>query len=299
MTDYYKILNVAENATQEQIRKAFRQLAFQFHPDMVGEDSFATERFIEIREAYEVLHRQQRRQQYDRDRRENRTSKEHFPKPPPAAQRTQHRSSPPPPAESTRTTYPRGTFTAVHLKYATSRPPMAAEDISGSLELSIEDTLHTTLQSVLLEHYNAQRVMIQVPPCLYPGSWIKIASLGALKRNGTRGDLYLEIQTAKHPLLRLCGGTLFYDLTLLPWQAALGIQTQIPTPDGPRKMTISAVLGQNNMKRVEGAGLYRPNGTRGDLWINVKLEIPPPATFRARRLWAELAEEYKHSTRPQ
>jgi DnaJ-class molecular chaperone len=136
---------------------------------------------------------------------------------------------------------------------------------------------------------------VRLPGQLYPGACVRVAEQGIFAGTPARGDLFVEVMFAHHPSFRLCAQSLFYDMPVRPWQAALGFEATVPTLEGFERVSVPPLLSTPWMRRLPGKGIFRRNGERGDLWVNLKLEVPPPTSFRARRLWAELAEEYRHS----
>ena len=294
MKDYYGILDVAEDASQEQIRRAFRALAFVFHPDLAGPDSPGPETFLEIREAYEVLIGEDSRRLYDAERAAERLRVDE------ARSRTRRVT-----VERTaaRQAYsPR--FTEQRL-----RTPLQAElvheapqqrrtsDLMGSIEIALEETLRPATITIVLPAEDGaeagRRVFVRLPGKLYPSACLRVAEQG-LHTGAGRGDLFIEVLFAQHPHFRLCAHSLFHDLPVKPWQAALGFEAVIPTLDGFERVAVPPLISTPCMRRLPGKGIYRRDGERADIWVNLKLEVPPPTTFRARRLWAELAEEYRH-----
>lgn len=308
MKNYYHILNIPRTAEKSDIRRAFRELALVLHPDVADESH--TEAFIQAREAYEVLINDLRRQAYDveLDARANmsqRVERSPFSKRSgsgTASPSDHHKVFSKKKASSAHQFSPKFTQQPIRQHYEAQL--IAAEesacrpiDIPGLLEISLEDTLKTSIYTVTLAHEinnpeATRKYKVQIPGKLYEGAFLRVKGLGYNTAGGI-GDLIIEVNLAKHPVLRVCGDSIFYDVTLSPWHAALGHDLTIHTLEGPLKVTAPPILCPPQMKRLQGHGIYNAQGRRGDLWINFKIEIDPPTSFRARRLWAELAEEYK------
>lgn len=323
MKDYYRILDISETADGAAIRRAFRSLALTCHPDITGDDGASVQTFLDIREAYETLVDEARRDAYDRQRlaRNRQQMGPEFQESPPARPAPfSNRAQPTPPTAAPRRAPPtaqkppparaysprftqerlRKPHEAILVDWNDERQP-GNDDISGTLEVALEDSINETLYTINLAQDlrlpDLQRKFsVRLPGQLYEGARLCVPGLGYLKAEGGSGDLWMEIALARHPVFRLCGETLFYDITLRPWEAALGLTVRIPTLDkGFQQLGIPPVLTTPQMKRIENAGVYRRNGQRGDLWVNLRLEVAPPLSFRARRLWAELAEEYRRT----
>lgn len=297
MKDYYGILDVTPGASPEEIRKAFRTLAFMCHPDLAGSDCPGPDAFIEIREAYEVLAGEESRRRYDAELAVERQREAEVRARP---QRVKVER------QAARQAYsPR--FTEQRL-----RTPLAAEvipevpaqrspfDLMGAIEISLEETLRPTIVTVVLPSDDGseavRRIQVRLPGQMYPGIWLRVAGQGNLV-GAQRGELFVEVLFASHPSFRLCSQSLFHDLPVSPWHAALGFEAVVPTLEGFERVPVPPMLSTPHMRRLPGKGIYRRDGERGDLWINLKLEVPPPTSYRARRLWAELAEEYRHGQR--
>lgn len=297
---HYETLDVPATASTDDIRRAFRSLAFLYHPDLAGASGADPTLFIRIREAYEILIDEEKRRAYDellREEERRRAAERQA-----AAARMVNVERP-----SARAYYSPG-FSEQRLARpvdaelvdadAVSRTPL---DVFGSIEITLEESIRASTFSILLpEECGAGKgkVHIRLPGRIPRGGLLRVAGQGAFQA-GARGDLYIDVLFAPHPDFRICADSLFYDIPVQPWQAALGFEISIPTLEGMERVTIPPMATTPCLRRLPGRGIYRKNGERGDLWINLKLEVPPPTSFRARRLWAELAEEYRHSQKPQ
>jgi curved DNA-binding protein len=310
--NYYNILNISKDAESADIRKAFRELALSLHPDVADESH--TETFLLVREAYEILIHDDKRKKYDQELdAHTKVSKKVQSGP----FKRYSQPAAPAPSESRKVFNKKRSnttarpfspkFTQQQTRHHYEASLISAEeaqcrkcDIPGLLEISLEDSLRSNIYTVHLSHdpsnpENTRKYKIQIPGKLYDGSFLRVKGLG-LRTPSSIGDLIIEVNFAKHPLYRICGDAIFHDVTITPWHAALGQEMSIPSLDGELRVSIPPILCPPQMKRLQGYGLYKPNGKRGDLWINFKVEIAPPTTFRARRLWAELAEEYRRNS---
>jgi curved DNA-binding protein len=298
MKTHYEMLDVAPSATTADIRKAFRSLAFIYHPDLAGPEANNPGLFIRIREAYEVLVDEDRRKAYDSELVEERRHESD------AARQQAAR------VVNVERPRAREVYSPFYTEQRLSRPveavlvdPAALQrrpcDISGSIEISLEESLRPSTFTIVLPDnlgsVSGGKVHIKLPGGIYRDAVLRVPGQG-LQANGERGDLYIDVVFGAHPEFRLCAESLFYDLTVHPWQAALGFEALVPTLDGFERVDVPPLLSSPCIRRLPGKGIYRRSGERGDLWISMKLEVPPPTSFRARRLWAELAEEYKHAT---
>ena len=295
MKTHYETLDVPPSASADQIRKAFRSLAFVYHPDLAGSDANDPTLFIQIREAYEVLIDDERRKVYDAELTEVRK-----------AQAQKHQAS----TRVVNVERPnaRQVYSPLYAEQRLHRPveteivdptkiAQRSCDVFGSIEISLEETIRPSSFTIILpENINTAskgKVLIRLPGKIYRDAVLRVPAQG-LMEGGLRGDLYIDVVFGAHPSFRLCGENLFYDLPVQPWQAALGFEASVPTLDGFERVPIPPLLSTPIIRRLQGKGIYKKSGERGDLWVNLKLEVPPPTSYRARRLWAELAEEYRN-----
>lgn len=300
MKDYYRILNVPATATPAELRKAFRTLAMAFHPDLAGE-RVSPDSFHLVHEAYEVLRDRARRRAYDAERRAWQQRHTTF-NAPRSAPRSQPGAASFTPREATaRPTATPPVYTARPLRSGEEETSPA--DLNGIVEISLEDSLKPVRVRLELardrQHpRQRQRYVIELPGKLVPGMALMVPGLG-YRMGGRSGDLRMEVAFAAHDVFRLCGETLFYDVRMAPWEAALGFHLHVPTLEGEERVVIPPCTGSPYLHRLPGKGIYRRDGTRGELWVQLRLEVTPPTTYRARRLWAELASEYAYQQRGQ
>ncbi|MCS6786395.1 MAG: DnaJ domain-containing protein [Thiobacillaceae bacterium] len=304
--DYYKILGVPRDASQEDIRKAFRKLARKYHPD-VSKEPDAEERMKQINEAYAVLSDPDKRAAYDRLG----SSWE-------AGQEFQ-----PPPGwdagfEFTRKGYGpfdaadfsdffaelfgrrgRGGFTAGGMR-------MQGEDQHARIELDIEDSFHGTTRRIALRlpQYDSQgrlqwverNLNVKIPRGVHEGQIIRLAGQGAPGLGGgPPGDLLLEVHFKPHPKLRVEGRDLHMRLPIAPWEAALGAEIPLELPGGSVKVRIPAGTQSGRQLRVRGRGL--PSEPPGDLILQAQVVVPPADTPRAREIYETMARELNFDPR--
>jgi len=298
MKTHYETLDIPTDATPEQVRKAFRSLAFVYHPDLAGPDSMTQDVFLQIRQAYEILIDDGRRHAYDEElsqtRQNDGTRQQQTASRIVNVERPQARQYYSPAYAEQRLNRP------VEAELLNPDSPILRRpcDITGSIEISLEETLRPTSFTIILPDtpgapFNG-KLHIRLPGKIYRDAVLRVPRYGMI--DGTeRGDLFIETVFAPHQQFRVCAESLFYDMALLPWQASLGFEAVVPTLEGFERVPMPPVLSTPSIRRLPGKGIYKRNGERGDLWISLKLEVPPPTSFRARRLWAELAEEYRHS----
>lgn len=289
--DYYAALGVARDADEDTIRKAYRKLARQHHPD-VAREAGAEERFKEIGEAYGVLKDPEKRAAYDR-----------------LGQRRGGADFSPPPEWRQAYASDGHAFDDIDLADLLAamargqrRPagPMRGHDMEAAVQLTLEQAHHGMTLSLDLDHEDGTRTLaVTVPPGVTAGQRLRLRGKGAAGRNGgPPGDLYLHIELRPHAVFRADGHDLFFDLALAPWEAALGGEVEVPTLDGAVLLTVPAATSSGRKLRMRGRGLATGRGGRGDLYAVVHIVTPAALTPRERELFEELARASTFKPRP-
>jgi curved DNA-binding protein len=307
--DYYESLGVSRTASAEEIKKAFRKLAREFHPDVAKDKKKAEERFKEINEAYEVLSDPDKRKKYD-ELGANWKSGAEFRPPPgqggfPGGQpfrggranseefhfggtgfsdffeqmfgaRTRGGFS------------PRGNF-------ASEDYPERGADIEGDLLVTLEEAARGSVRTVNITHGDQREThQVKVPAGITEGQKLRVTGRGETgSGGGENGDLYLRVRLAKHPDFEVDGHNLVYELELAPWEAALGAEISVPTLENPVNIKIPAGTASGQKLRVRGRGL----GKSGDLFVVTKMVVPHKLTEAQKKLWEQLAHESKFNPR--
>lgn len=317
--DYYAILGVARNASDADIKKAYRRLARKYHPD-VSKEKDAEEQFKEVSEAYQTLSDKDKRAAYE--------------------QLGQHRPGEdfrPPPGWETHFTPggdpggidlggidlgdlfdmlgrgARGGHAAGARRGRPAHGPaefaMAGQDFEANARLSLEDafrgtelTLDLTMPEMTadgLVRRIPRSVRVRVPRGATDGLRLRVPGKGGPGLNGGRpGDLYLNIALNPHPLFRVSGHDLFLELPIAPWEAVLGATVEVPTMEGRVALTIRPGSKAGQRLRVAGKGLPRPDGKTpdgktsghaGDLFCVLGIVTPSVPGEREKELYKELA----------
>ena len=288
--DYYAVLGVPRDADQDAIRRAYRKLARQYHPDL-NSDSDAEDRFKELGEAYEVLSDPEKRERYDRLG---------------ANWREQEQEAPDSNFEEffarqgfgggdTRVEFSDDLFERLFGGGAGSGPgrrtggPLRGHDREALLELSLEDALEGGRRRLTLDH---REIDVNFPAGVRDGQLIRVAGQGGAGRDGgPPGDLYLRIALKPHPSFRPRGDDdLDVDLPVAAWQAALGATVAVQTPSGTAQVRVPAGSSSGRRLRLRGRGLPKPGGGSGDLHAIVKITVPKQLSDRERELYEQLAE---------
>ncbi len=308
--DYYETLGVARSASVEEIKQAFRKLARLYHPDVAKNKIAGEAKFKEINEAYEVLGDPEKRKRYD----ELGPNWQESGSGPFAQGGGRSRAHPPggaPDFEFSGTGFSdffESFFSGRQGGFGGSRgfsdrtdaeAEFAApgRDIEADLLVTLEEALRGSQRKVTLRRPGldgaAERTntyQVRIPPGMREGQRIRLAGQGGPGHGGApAGDLYLRVRFARHPDLRVQGDDIHCDLALAPWEAILGVKAKIPTLAAATTVRVPPGTTTGTQLRVRGQGLPREDGSRGDLYATVVLQVPPVVSGEERALWERLA----------
>ena len=292
--DYYEVLGVPRTATAEEIKRAYRQLARKHHPDLqvASERARASERFKEINEANEVLSDPDKRAKYDALGANWKGGMDFTP--PPDTGR----------GPSVTTEWegfgdfsdffgsifgrpPGGRAGAGRAggDRAGVRMPIPGNDIEGELPLTLDDVLHGGQRRITVD---GRSLDVTIPRGIRDGATLRLAGQGGPGVNGgPAGDVYLRVRLLPHPRYRVVGDDLEMDLPLWPWQAVLGAEVRVDTPDGPVTLTVPPGTQSGQRLRLRGRGLPR-DGARGDLYAVVRVVVPTRPSAAEREAYEML-----------
>jgi curved DNA-binding protein len=305
--DYYKILGVERDASQDDIKRAYRRLARKYHPD-VSKESDAEVRFKEMKEAYEVLKDPEKRSAYDQFG-ANWKAGQDF-QPPPNWQRDYSFGGG---AESFGDAGQFSDFFETLFGQARgggfggfrTGGRMKGEDVNASVSIPLEDAYRGASRKITLEVPEAdpdgsvrrrrKTLNVKVPAGITAGKRIRLEKQGGPGIGGSpAGDLYLAIDFEPHPFYRADGRDIHLELPVTPWEAALGRKVKVPTLGGAVDLQIPAGSSSGKMLRLKGRGL--PGTPRGDQYVELKVVVPPASDEKTRELYETL--ERGHSVNP-
>jgi len=309
--DYYKVLGVARNASQDDIKKAYRKLARKYHPD-VSKEHDAENRFKEVAEAYEALGDPEKRAAYDQLGSGWRTGQDF--QPPPGwhgggAGRTHaHEFTAGDAAQFSEffeSLFGRGRGGFASFADSDHDASSMGSDHHARIAIDLEDAFHGATRQLSLREpkFDAsgrvtmqERILsVRIPPGVRSGQHIRLAGQGEPGRGGQRGDLYLEVVLNPHPLYRVDGKDLHLTLPVAPWEAALGGEVEVPTPAGTVSMKVPANSANGRRLRLKGRGL--PGTPAGDLYAELQIAWPPAHSEKARELYRTMAREMAFNPR--
>ena len=310
--DYYEILGVSRDATDDDIRKAFRKLARKYHPDVAKDKSSAEEKFKEINEAYEVLSDPENRKKYDRLG-ENWNQAGGMPED--AAHTYEYRN--PGPGGDYEFHFEGTGFSDFFEQFFGGRTerysrhasgprfhqqtrPVRGHDSEVDMLVSLEEVMHGAERMLTLRDPSAsggsggnRTVKVRIPKGVTEGQLVRCAGLGEPGANGgAPGDVFLRVRLERHPYFRVEKNDLFHDLALAPWEAVLGAEIPIHTLHGKVRLTIPPNTKSGTVLRVTGKGLPKGgSGAFGDLFVVIDILTPSNADENEKRLWRELADK--------
>ena len=298
--DYYDILGVNKNASDEELKKAYRKLAMKYHPDRNPNKKEAEERFKELNEAYAVLSDKEKRKQYDTFGQEGfrqRFSQEDifrgfdfediFSNLFGGRGRREFRSG------------GRGGFDFSDLfgrggYQDMGRVPQKGEDMYYEWPITLEEAAFGGEKKVSLpKGGKVEEIYVKIPPGIPSGKKLRVAGKGAAGRNGgPPGDLYLQISIRNHPIFVREGDDLIVEKEIAFSEAVLGTTMEVPTLEGMKKVKVPPGTQCHTKMRLKGLGVPRFQGTgRGDEYVKVIVKVPKRVGEKTRKLIEELAKE--------
>jgi curved DNA-binding protein len=313
--DYYKILNVPRDASSEDIKKAFRKLARQYHPDVAEDKKAAEEKFKEINEAYEVLGDSANRKKYDELGSQWKNGAGF--QPPPGWQ--QGRAQGGLGADESfefrfdgtgfsdffEQFFGRGgrfdgfSRSGAQQEYAGDDVGFArrGSDLESDLLVTLEEASRGSVRALSLQRTNrktgqarTQTIKVKIPAGVVDNQIIRVPGMGSEGTGGgPPGDLYLRIRFAAHPDFRVRGADLYYGLDLAPWDAVLGTKIVVPTLQDRVSVKIPPGTNSGQQLRVRGRGLANgQSGEKGDLFVVINIVVPEQVSEEERELWENL-----------
>ncbi len=308
--DYYEALGLSKDASAEEIKKNFRRLARQYHPDLNPENKEAEEKFKLISEAYEILSDANKRSQYDKMgnfwRQKGFNNKQSLKVKLWGSHSNKYSTTPDlDPSEFSdfegfinqvisigtnkkKTTDGTKTSGVIKDPFHSSRTKVqytvahtGCRDIEARLTLPLEKAYKGGLERIRLE--DGRSLEVDMPPGMVTGQTVRLREQGILG-----GDLYLKITVEDHPVFRLEGTDIYCKVPITPSEAVLGGQIEAPTLDGLVKMNIPSGVKPSQMLRLSGKGYPGEWGERGDQIVEIQIIIPKNITPEEKELYKKL-----------
>lgn len=298
--DYYKLLGLERDATEAQIKSAYRKLARKYHPD-VSKEADSEEKFKEIGEAYDVLKDPEKRAAYDQLGHQWREGQDF--RPPPNWDEGFEFSGGFGDGASAYSDF----FESIFGRgFSAGADPSSGFQTPGSTQgrdhharivIALEDSyqgatrefsLHAPEVDTSGHVITKQRtISLKVPRGVREGQHIRLAGQGMPGHaNAPNGDLFLEISFQTHDIYHVDGRDVHIELPVTPWEAALGAKLKVPTPDGPVNLNIPQDSQTGRKLRLKGRGI--PANPAGDLFVTLKIVLPEAKSDSAREIYLEM-----------
>jgi len=310
--DYYEVMGVKRDATQDEIKRAYRKLARKYHPD-VSKEADAEEKFKRLGEAYEVLKDPEKRAAYDQLGKNWKAGQDFNP----------------PPDWDAGFEFSGGGFTGAGgdaqaysdffeslfgqraggfsgAQGGQRGFHMRGEDHHAKVLIDLEDAYHGATRNITLQvpevdasghvHTKKRTLKVRIPKGVKQGQQIRLAGQGAPGMGqGGSGDLYLEIEFKPHPFYRVEGRDVYMELPVAPWEAALGAKVKVPTPAGVLDLKIPAGSTNGRKMRLKGKGI--PAKQAGDFYVQLKIVLPPADSEKAKAFYEKMKQELPFNPR--
>ena len=294
--DYYQILGVPREASSADIKKSYRKLARQYHPD-VSKDAAAEEKFKEVNEAYDVLKDAEKRQAYDRFG----TDWKHG-----------HEFNPGGYASAG---FPGGDFSDFFESIFSGgfqqgspfrQAPQKGADHHLKLDITLEEAYRGSSKTIQFSQIPAsgnqlasakmKKLKINIPRGVTSGQKIRLARQGQPAANGGEaGDLYLEMNILPHRYFRLDNQDVNLRLPVTPWEAARGATLKVPTLDGNVELKIKAGVQSGQKMRLKGKGM--PGSKTGDQFVEILIHTPPADGAKAEKFYSDMQKQFDFNPR--
>ena len=304
--DYYDVLGIDKDATDKDIKRAYRKLARKYHPDLNQDNPKAEEQFKAINEAHEVLSDSEKRKKYDQYGQYWQQAEQSG-----AASASGFNNT----GYNTADFEQYGDFSSFidellgrtgrsrqsRYTYTTSSDGFGGfgsspfsgfeqdipQDLEAVIELTFSEAFNGTQKRLAIGDENA--VTVRIPPGAKSGSRIRLKGKGQESPfNQKRGDLYLTVELRPHSYFSFEGDNIVCEVPIAPWEATLGGQITVPTPDGSVKVKVPKGVDSGQTLRLKGKGWKLPKGDRTDQLVKLKIVSPKEISNTERDYWEKL-----------
>ena len=303
-------MGLGRDATQDDVKRAYRKLARKYHPD-VSKEAEAEARFKEVGEAYEVLKDPEKRAAYDQLG-ANWKAGQDFRPPPNWNQGFEFHGGGFTDADASQfsdffeSLFGHGFASGARAGHGETQIHMRGEDTFARVIIDLDDAYKGATRSISLRHtelgtdgrpQTRERTLnVRIPKGVRQGQHIRLSGQGGAGiGKGKAGDLYLQVEFRSHPFYRVEDKDVYLDLPVTPWEAALGATIKAPTPGGNVDLKIPAGSTSGKKLRLRGRGI--PAAAPGDLYAVLRIALPSADSKQAEDLYREMEQKLKFNPR--
>ena len=282
-------MGLDSNATPKEIKSSYRKLARKYHPD-VSKDLNAEEKFKELGEAYEVLKDPEKRAEYDQQVKDW------------ANQKQGNYDKQQPPFSNEDEINLNDIFGSIFSKtgrnHANQYYKEPSQDIHAKMTISLEDSFHGVEKIIQLQIPNLAKngktvnetraVKVKIPKGVVDKQQIRLKGLGGKVNSNEAGNLYIELNIAKHPWYKFNDKDIYLDVPITPWESALGSKITVPTLGGNVSVTIQKLSQTGKQMRLQGRGL--PGENPGNQYITLKIVNQEDDNEEMNKLYSKMSE---------
>ena len=308
--DYYTILEVKRDASQDEVKQAYRRLARKYHPD-ISKEKDAETKFKDVGEAYEVLKDPEKRTAYDKFGADWKAGQE-FKAPPNWDAGFEFSGAGYTGGDTNdfsdffEQLFGHTKFSGVRQQRSTFR--MQGENQHAKIVIRLEDAFHGSKQTITLSRAKVDEqghvktephsLHVTIPKGIIEGQHIRLEGQGMPGiGGGPNGDLFLEIAFAEHPLFQAEGRDIYHSLSITPWEAALGATVTVPTLGGNVDLKIPAGSQGGQKLRLKDRGLSSSK-KKGNQYVAFRIIVPEAKTEEQKKLYREMAKIMEANPRP-
>ena len=286
--DYYKILGLQKTANAEEVKKAYRKLARQFHPDVNPNNTEAHKKFQQINEANEVLSDPEKRKKYDRYGKDWEHGDAY------EQQRKSQQQSRQFSGGDFSGDFEGGDFSDFFSSMfgggsRQRKTKMRGQDLNASLQINLTDAFKTHPQTITI---NGKNVRLTIPAGIENGQVIKLKNYGNPGMNGgPAGDLFITFNILNDTSFKRVGNDLHFTQEIDLYTAVLGGDITVNTLHGKLKLKVKPETQNNTKTRIKGKGfpVYKSEAQFGDLYITYSIKLPTNLSEKQKELFAQLA----------
>ena len=297
--DYYSVMGLKKDASEKDIKMAYRRLARKYHPDLNKEPD-AEEKFKELGEAYEVLKDSDKRKMYDQYGGRDSGHQQSGPSGHAYSQAWTDASHGFQDAEG----FDADLFASLFGERGFHKPHPKRQngtDLHGTIRVNLEDAFKGVVKEIELpvhgQKMSHQKIRVNIPSGIKTGQKIRLAGKGepAMIAGGTPGDLFITINVERHPVFDVVENDIYITLPITPWEAALGATVVVPTLGGKVDLKIPPHSQGGQTMRLKQRGLA--GNPPGDQYVLLKIVIPQPLTDEAKAIYQAMAKEMPYNPR--